>query len=145
MRYVGLDIGEKRIGVSISDRDGRVATPLMVLDAGPEFARGTGLARLIEEYEIDAAVIGLPLSMDGEEGPQARRVRTLSERLMGHVGLSYEFFDERLTSSEASLRMREAGVAERDQRGSKDMVAASILLQAFLDGPSGARARGERA
>lgn len=133
MRYAGLDIGERRIGVAVSDDLGRVSTPLAVLPGPTEFARGEGLSRIVEDYGIEFVVVGLPVSMDGSEGPQARRTRTLAARLMAHVGLPFDFFDERLTSSEASMRMSETGVSQRDQRGAKDMVAASILLQAFLD------------
>ena len=143
MRYVGLDIGERRIGVAVSDDLGRVATPLAVLDAPREFAQGVGLTQIVEEYRIEAVVVGLPLSLDGSEGPQARRVRTLTGRLMAHLDIPFDYFDERLTSSEASMRMRETGVSERDQRGSKDMVAASILLQAFLDRRSASDSGGE--
>lgn len=142
MRYAGLDIGERRIGVAVSDDLGRVATPLTVLEAPGEFARGEGLSRIVEDYGIESVVVGLPVSMDGSEGPQARRTRTLATRLMAHIGLPYDFFDERLTSSEASMRMSETGVSQRDQRGSKDMVAASILLQAFLDRQNAAEMSG---
>lgn len=142
MRYAGLDIGERRIGVAVSDDLGRVATPLTVLSGPAEFARGQGLSRIVEDYGIESVVVGLPVSMDGSEGPQARRTRTLAARLMAHVGLPFDFFDERLTSSEASMRMSETGVSQREQRGSKDMVAASIFLQAYLDRQNSAEMSG---
>lgn len=132
-RLLGLDIGEKRIGVAVSDPDRRVATPLVVLDAARARADGRELIGLVEEYEAAAVVVGLPLTLSGEEGPQARRVRESAARLAQFLRVPVEFVDERLTSSEASRRMREAGLSERQQRGSKDMVAAAILLQAYLD------------
>ncbi len=136
MRTLGIDIGEKRIGVAVSDASGRVATPLTVLDGPRAFANGDDLSAIVDEYGIERIVIGMPYSLDGTEGPQARRTRTLAARLTVGVTLPVTFFDERLTSAEASVRMREAGCSEREQRGSKDMVAAAILLQAFLDATS---------
>jgi putative Holliday junction resolvase len=136
VRVLGLDIGEKRIGVAVSDPSGTVATPLTVLDAPSVLGDGVALVRIVEDYEAELLVAGLPVSLAGEEGPQAARVRRAAERLAGLVGLPLAFADERLTSVEASRRMREAGADERRQRGSKDMVAAAILLQAYLDSPA---------
>jgi len=130
---MGLDIGEKRIGVAISDPDGVVATPLEVIDTKEVLGGGPKLARLVEDYEVERLVVGVPLSLDGTEGPQARRVRDIASRLARHLPVAVEFADERLSSVEAKRRMRESGVDERRQRGSVDMVAASILLQGYLD------------
>ena len=133
MRILGLDIGEKRIGVAVSDPSGRVATPLTVLDAPQALRDGREMARLVSDYEVELLVAGLPLSLDGSEGPQAARVRSAAERLAGFVSLPLEFADERLSSSAARRAMTEAGVSDRQKRGSIDMVAASIFLQSFLD------------
>lgn len=133
MRVLGLDIGEKRIGVAVSDAEGGVAVPVEVIDAPQEYGEGRRLQRLITDYEVGLIVVGLPLSLDGSEGPQARRVRMLASRLAEHIDVPFEFVDERLSSAEAGRRMREAGASERAQRGSKDMVAAAIFLQAYLD------------
>lgn len=132
-RILGLDIGEKRIGVALSDPDRRVAMPHVVLDASSVLAHGRDLVRLVEDYEVGEVVVGLPLSLDGTPGPQARRVRNVAERLAGFLRVPVTYIDERLTSREAGRRMREAGLSERQQRGAKDMVAAAILLQAYLD------------
>ncbi|MDZ4168849.1 MAG: Holliday junction resolvase RuvX [Coriobacteriia bacterium] len=132
-RLLGLDIGEKRIGVAVSDPGRRVATPLTVLDAARVRADARELIRLIDQYEASGLIVGLPLTLSGEEGPQARRVRESIGRLAQFLPVPVSFVDERLTSSEAGRRMREAGLTEKQQRGSKDMVAAAILLQAYLD------------
>ena len=133
MRVVALDIGDKRIGVAVSDPAGSVAMPLVVLDTREVLADGRPLTRVVEDYEPSVVVVGLPLSMDGTEGPQARHVRALTQRLARFLPVSVTFVDERLSSAEARKRMSEAGTTERRMRGSVDMVAAAILLQGYLD------------
>jgi putative Holliday junction resolvase len=138
MRVLALDIGEKRIGVAISDPGRRVATPLTVLQAARVLGDGGDLIRLLEDYDdVQSIVIGLPRSMDGSEGPQAARVRSAAQRVGAHTGMPIEFIDERLSSAEAQRRMAETGADSKARRGSVDMVAASILLQAYLDAQGG--------
>lgn len=133
MRAIGLDIGEVRIGVAVSDPRGTVASPLTVLDARELRRDIRPLARIVEDYEAEVVVVGLPLTLAGEEGPQAAGVRTEAERLGTELGLPVEYYDERLSSAEARRMMREAGVSEREQRGALDKVAAAIVLQGWLD------------
>jgi putative Holliday junction resolvase len=134
MRTVALDIGEKRIGVAISDPRGRVATPLAVLDARETLAEATALRKLLSDYDdIGALVVGLPLSMNGAQGPQALRCKAAGERIAGILGLPLVLADERLSSTEAQRRMAEAGADSRKRRGSVDMVAAAVVLQSYLD------------
>jgi len=131
---LGLDIGEKRIGVAVSDPGGRVAHPVAVLDAVPTLMDGVPLARLLADYDdVGCFVIGLPLSLDGTEGPQAARVRAAAERLAHFLPFPQVFADERLSSAAARRTLREAGLSEREQRGRVDMVAAAIFLQTYLD------------
>lgn len=139
MRAVALDIGEKRIGVAISDPLGRVATPLAVIDARETMGDAASLKRLLADYDdVATLVVGLPLSLDGAEGPQARHARVTGERIAEKVGLPVVFADERLSSTEAQRRMSEAGADTKKQRGSLDMVAAAVFLQAYLDATQGA-------
>jgi putative Holliday junction resolvase len=133
VRILGLDIGEKRIGVAVSDPSGTVATPLAVIDARKAMGDGRELLRLVADYGAELLVAGLPLSLDGSEGPQAARVRAAAERLAKLASLPVEFADERLSSTAARRAMTEAGVSDRDKRGSIDMVAAAIFLQSYLD------------
>lgn len=140
MRVLALDIGEKRIGVAVSDPSGTVATPVTVLDATRALADGADVARLVKEYEASVVVVGLPLSLDGTEGLQAHRVRKAGSRLEGFLHMPVEFVDERLSSTQASRAMAATGTSSRQRRGSVDMVAASIFLQSYLD----ARREGER-
>ncbi|MDO8880772.1 MAG: Holliday junction resolvase RuvX [Coriobacteriia bacterium] len=141
MRVLGLDIGEVRVGVAVCDRDGKVASPVAVLDAR-ELARDTRtLSRIVEDYEAERLVVGMPLTMAGDEGPQAAAVRAEAERLAGALGLPLEYQDERLSSAEARRVMREAGMSEKEQRGALDKVAAAIVLQGWLDGRRGREGR----
>ena len=133
MRRLGLDIGEVRVGLALSDPTGRVATPLKVMDARSLAADPSALRTLVEEYGVEELVVGLPVGLSGEEGPQAETVRRFAEKLSAAVGLPVTYQDERLSSAQARRSMREAGVNEKDGRGAVDMVAASILLQAYLD------------
>ena len=133
MRVLALDIGEKRIGVAVSDPSGTVATPVTVLDAPKVLGDGRELVRLVEDYEAELVLVGLPLSMDGNEGPQAKRVRSAAARLAGFLRVPVEFADERLSSAQASKAMQATGASSREQRGRVDMVAASLFLQSYLD------------
>jgi len=133
MRALGLDIGERRIGVAVSDPTGTVATPLVVLDARSLARDGTPLRRLVEDYEPALLVVGMPLTMAGEEGPQAAIVKATVRRLLEPLGIPVAYNDERLSSAAANRAMAEAGADERARRGSVDMVAASLLLQSYLD------------
>lgn len=133
MRYLALDIGEKRVGVAVSDSSGRVASPVCVLPAAEVEANAVTWRRVLEDHEPDALVSGLPLTMAGEPGPQAERVRAFAQKVAATCDLPLEFTDERLSSSEAKRILRQEGLSEKKMRGKVDMVAASLFLQAFLD------------
>ena len=133
MRALGLDIGERRIGVAVSDPTGTVATPLVVLDARTLVRGGAQLRRLMEDYEPALLVVGLPLTLAGEEGPQAAIVKATVRRLLEPLGIPVAYHDERLSSTAANRAMAETGAGEKARRGSVDMVAASLLLQSYLD------------
>ncbi len=139
MRALGLDIGSVRVGVAVSDPDGAVASALVVLDAR-ELARDMrSLARIVEDYEVGQLVVGLPLTLSGDEGPQAAAVREVADRLAAALGLPLAFQDERNSSAEARRAMRAAGLSDREQRGSLDKVAAALLLQTWLDAEQAGR------
>jgi len=142
VRVLALDIGEKRIGVAVSDPSGSVATPVKVLATQSVLGDSRLLANLIDDYEVELVVVGLPLSLDGTEGKQAAEVRRISALLAKTTPLPFEYYDERLSSSAAKRAMTEAGVSDKAKRGSVDMVAASLFLQSFLDSR---RAQGEGA
>lgn len=143
MRALGLDIGEKRIGVAVSDPAGLVATPLKVLDARVLASDAAVLREIVEDYEVGELVVGLPVGLSGEEGRQAAVVRETAQRLAAEMGLPVSFQDERLSSAEARRSMRASGSSDREMRGSVDMVAAAILLQSHLDARRGPAHDGE--
>lgn len=133
MRVMALDIGEVRVGVAVSDPAERVASPVCVLPANEVLANAKSFRLLLEDWEPELLLCGLPLTMAGEEGPQAARVRDCAQRIAAACGLPCEFADERLSSREAKRSLREKGYDERAMRGKVDMIAASLFLQAWLD------------
>lgn len=137
MRVLALDIGEVRIGCAISDPGERVASPLAVLPAQEVLQHAPSFRRLIEDWEPEMLLCGLPMTLSGEEGPQAARVRQWAEQVARRCELPLTFEDERLSSQEAKRSLREKGLTEREMRGKVDMIAASMFLQSWLD----ARAR----
>ena len=133
MRVLALDIGEVRVGVAVSDPDARVASPVCVLPAVEVLAHAVTFRRVLEDWEPDLLVCGLPRTMAGEDGPQAERIRAQAQKIAKSCGLPLEFADERLSSAEAKRILREQGLSERSMRGKVDMVAASLILQSWLD------------
>ena len=133
MRVMALDIGEVRVGVAVSDPGERVASPVCVLPAAEVASGAKSFRRLLEDWEPELLLCGLPLTLAGEEGPQAARVRKVSSQVSAATGLPVAFADERLSSAAAKRSLREKGYDERAMRGKVDMIAASFFLQAWLD------------
>ena len=122
-RILALDHGEARCGCAVSDPSGTLATPLAVVER-PDSRRGlAALARLVEEQDAERVVVGLPLTLAGEEGEQASRARAFAERLEERITVPVELHDERLTTR---LAERTGGSAESDSR------AAAHLLESYL-------------
>jgi putative Holliday junction resolvase len=133
VRLLGLDIGLARVGVAVSDPSGTVATPLTTLDGRTLAADPGPLLRLAQDYQAEGIVVGLPLTLAGAEGPQAASVRSMAERLGERLGLPVTLWDERLTTRQARRSLDEAGLSEREAKRAVDMVAASLILQSYLD------------
>ena len=136
MRALALDIGEVRVGIAASDVTGTVASPVKVLPANEVLSLARPFRLVIEDYEPDVLVCGRPKTMSGEDGPQAEKLMAQALDLGNRLGITVEFADERLSSSEAKRILREQGVSERNMRGKVDMIAASLFLQAWLDSRS---------
>jgi len=130
---LGIDFGERRIGVALSDPERRLAVPWGVVERTSDRQAIGELAALARAEGAALLVAGEPRGLDGEAGAAARRARGFAERLARAARLPLVVLDEALTSAEAARRLAEAGVAVRAQRGRVDAVAAQILLQEALD------------
>lgn len=133
MVAMALDIGEKRVGIAVSDASGRIASPVKVLPAAEVLAGARSFRYLVEDYEPEVLVCGRPMTLAGERGPQAERIEEQAQAIGRMFGLPVDFEDERLSSAEAKRILREQGLNEKSMRGKVDMVAASLFLQTWLD------------
>ncbi len=130
---LGIDFGERRIGVAVSDPAGRMALPLTTIERKNDRQARRALGRLAREHDAATLVLGEPRRLDGSAGDAAERVRAFGQRLATDTGLPIELVNEALTSVEAEERLRAAGVDPRRNRERVDAVAAQILLQEYLD------------
>lgn len=121
---MGVACGNTRTGISM---------PVCVLPAHEVFSHAPSFRRVVEDHEPDVLVVGRPLTMQGEPGPQAQKLTEIGQQIAQRLGLEVEFVDERLTSSEAKRILREQGLNEKQMRGKVDSVAASLFLQVWLD------------
>jgi putative holliday junction resolvase len=132
-RVLGLDLGDARIGVAISDDERRMAVPLGTIHTGAP-ADLKAVAKLVKEHAASLVVVGLPLSMSGEPGPAATKASAFSDALRSFLAVPVEMQDERLSTVEAERGLREAGVTGRERRRVVDRTAATVILQGWLDG-----------
>lgn len=139
---LGVDVGSVRIGVAVSDPAASIALPLEAVPA--DRYGGTDLARIAElaaAYAVVEVVVGLPLTLRGEEGAAAGAARSFADRLAPRVAPArVRMVDERLSTVTAATSLRAAGVSSREGRGKVDAAAAAVLLQAALDTDRAARA-----
>jgi putative Holliday junction resolvase len=131
-RLLGIDYGAKRIGLAISDPDGRVALPLETFERTDDRGAARYIARVVAREGVGGLVLGEPRRLDGSSGEAAERVQRFARRLEAATGLAVELVDESLTSVEAERRLREAGVDPAAGSGRVDAVAAQILLEEVL-------------
>ncbi|HEY6006045.1 MAG TPA: Holliday junction resolvase RuvX [Anaeromyxobacter sp.] len=133
MRYLGVDLGRARIGLALADDVLRQARPFRVVQRRDESKDLAAIAEVAREYEVGRAVVGLPLNMDGSEGPAARLSRQFAPKLAAALGVPVELFDERLSTFEAETRLRDRGISAKDARARVDAEAAAVILQGWLD------------
>ena len=134
MRVLGLDLGGKRIGVAISDNDGKVATPLQVLTRSKNTLEDyKKINDLVSEWEVELVVVGMPFSLDGNKGPAAKAVEKEVEELSSVLSVPVDVHDERLTTVIAAQELSLQGLDSKRQRKVIDQVAASVILQSWLD------------
>ena len=141
MRYLAIDLGDRRTGLAVGDSVTGLASPLAVLEVPVADAGGAALldaiARAVEE-QIGAGqgefVVGLPINMDGTEGSRAKLVREFAARIGERCGRAVHFQDERLTSSEADWSMARSGMTRKQKKQRRDALAAAAILRDFLNG-----------
>ena len=134
VRALGVDLGTRRVGLALSDSEGRIATPLEVLErTGSEAQDHAAIAAVAAEREVAVVVVGLPISLDGSMGPAARAARAEIGRLSAAVGVPVETCDERFSTAAAGRHLDRGEVRGSKRRRVVDMVAAAVLLQSWLD------------
>jgi putative holliday junction resolvase len=131
-RALGLDLGDARIGVAISDDDRRLAVPLGTIHTGAP-ADLLAIAAMVSEHDATVVVLGLPISLSGERGPAAAKVESFAAALRAVLTVPVELQDERFSTVEAERLLRAAGLTGRERRKVVDGSAASIILQGWLD------------
>ena len=131
-RILGLDPGERRVGVALSDPTGTIASPHSVIDRrSVELAEA--VRTLCTEHDVERIVVGLPTGLSGVEGPSAEAARAVGAAVAEATGLLVEYQDERFTTVTAEAALLEGGVRRAKRRDVRDKVAAAVILQTYLD------------
>ena len=130
MRSLGLDVGDKRIGVALSDPMGILASPLTIVDRSDESIAIKAITDIVEQNQVGKIIAGLPRSMDGSVGKQAEKVIAFIDELRDHTEVPVEFRDERLSTVSAKRLMLMVG---KPAKSGDDKVAAALILQGYLD------------
>ncbi len=132
-RVAARDLGKARVGLAVADELGLLAHPRPFLDGKSRKALLAALVELAREEKLERFLVGYPLEMSGNEGPAARRALTFAQELANATGVEIELCDERLTTTEASRKLRAGGVNSREGKARVDGAAAAVILQAWLD------------
>jgi putative holliday junction resolvase len=133
-RYLALDVGAKRVGIAVSDELGLTAQPVLTLERRRNSREDLrSIARLCRRYSVAGIVVGNPLKLDGAMSAQTEKVHAFAAALGDLTGLPIHLWDERLTTQEAHQLLYEAGHARQDHGRIVDQVAATLILQSFLD------------
>ena len=130
---MALDVGGKRIGVAVSDPTGLVPTPITAIGTRSESEDVDAVLLLADEHAVEEIVVGLPLSLSGQHGPQARKVTRFAESLSSRASVPVTTLDERYSTAEAERLLRESGVQPGRERARTDAAAAAVILKAYLD------------
>jgi len=133
---MGLDVGEKTIGIAISDELGLTAQPLRTLRRKNQAQDLESIQQIVEEYCISEIVVGLPLLMSGDAGSQVRRVKQFASPLEKMVPVPVVFWDERFSTVQAERILIEADLSRKKRKRQVDKIAAAIILQGYLDSGS---------
>jgi putative Holliday junction resolvase len=133
MRILGLDVGDKRIGVAISDPEEILATPLAIITREDDKKAIADIIELVDRHGVERIVVGMPYSLNGSIGGQANKVMDFAERLSKHTTASMKTWDERLSTVAVERLLREAGSKKTGKRAKRDAAAAAFILQGYLD------------
>jgi putative Holliday junction resolvase len=133
MRKMGIDPGMRRVGLALSDEDAYLASPYKTLARVSDEALLRELAAEVRAQAVDEIVLGLPLRMNGLEGPEAKRARRLAKQLEVAAGVPVVLWDERMTTVSAERELRSAGLRGAKKKALIDQAAATLLLQSYLD------------
>lgn len=131
---IAFDFGEKRIGVAVGEWQLRQAYPVSVIDAESNERRFAAITTLLAEWQPAALIVGQPTSLEGEATAMTARCRRFGRQLHGRFGLPVIYIDERLSSADATVRLRETGQDSRRAKKHLDAVAAQLILQSYFDG-----------
>lgn len=132
-RSLGLDIGDKRIGVALSDPGGILASPLTIIERSDDEQDIETIISFVNQHQAKQIVIGLPLSMDGSPGKQAEKVKAFVQKLCRHTEVPVEFRDERLTTVAAKRLLHTSSAKKARKKVRDDAIAAALILQGYLD------------
>ena len=132
-RVLGIDFGTRRVGAAVSDPRRKIASPLEVYERRDVVQDARHYRALVEEHDIDLIVIGLPLHTSGQEGTSAKQARAWGAWLARETGLPVVYHDERFSTVDAEERLLAAGIKRQGRKERRDMLAAQILLQSYLD------------
>ena len=133
MRALGVDIGTLRIGVAVCGSTAAVAVPLVRLKRSSGFVFGNTVARMVEEYDADVVVVGLPVSLNGQAGAAASAVHKDVKRMKAALTVPVVLWDERLTTVTAHRALSKTTLSGRERRSVIDQLAATVILQSWID------------
>jgi len=132
-RSLGLDVGDRWIGVALSDPQGILASPFTVMECRDETVAVAAIVEIVRENQVEQVIVGLPFSMSGRLGKQAEKVQAFTRRLRERSQVPIEFRDERLSTVEARRLMQATKGKKKREKARDDAIAAAIILQGYLD------------
>ncbi len=132
-RTLCLDVGDRRIGVAVSDPEGLLAVPVTTIQTKDIETSVKAIAEMVARYEAGSIVVGMPNLMSGEAGEQALKVEQFVVHLQEHISIPIEWWDERLSTVAAEKMMRDTGAKKSRRDANRDSLAAALVLQAYLD------------
>ena len=132
MNLIALDIGDSRIGIAFGDSKTKISTPICVCTSDDVLKKSKNFSCILDDYQPEKFIVGLPKSLDGSQNAQAEHVKEIAGKIKNLYNIEIEYVDERLSSKEAKSLLKEQGLSEKQMRGKIDSVAASLFLETYL-------------